>query len=159
MEKKRRSWQTQDLIVTIKLYNYPEITTNAKHVSMLTIQHMNTSFFYFNWACWVMDISFSRIKISSTYSLATLLGISYRIDPLFVFRTLLILCSTHPTRCWKHYTEILVYICVIALHIYLFICTFMMRISCSTTSQSCSVGLRSSDIGAQTWQWTRWTDV
>ncbi len=53
------------------------------------------------------------------------------------------------TRCWKHSSEMLVYIDTIASHSCCrFVgCTSMMQITRSTTSQMCSIGLRSSDCG------------
>ncbi len=53
------------------------------------------------------------------------------------------------TRCWKHSSEILVHIDMIASRSCCkFIgCTSMMQISRSTTSQMCSIGLRSGDCG------------
>ncbi len=53
------------------------------------------------------------------------------------------------TRCWKHSSEILVYIDMIASRSCCrFVgCTSMMRISRSTTSQRCSIGLKSGDCG------------
>ncbi len=51
------------------------------------------------------------------------------------------------TRCWKHSSEIVVHIDMIASHSCCrFVgCTSMMWISRSTTSQRCSIGLRSGD--------------
>ncbi len=67
----------------------------------------------------------------------------------FVFRTVLILCGIDSTRCWKHSSEMLVHIVMIASRSCCrFVgCTSMMWISRSTTSQSCSIGLRSGDCG------------
>ncbi len=67
----------------------------------------------------------------------------------FVFRTASILRGIDSTRCWKHYSEILVHIVMIASHSCCrFVgCTSMMWISRSTTSQRCSIGLRSGDCG------------
>ncbi len=67
----------------------------------------------------------------------------------FVFRTVLILRDTDSTRCWKHSSEILVHIVMIASRscCRFVVCTSMMRISRSTTSQRCSIGLRSGDCG------------
>ncbi len=75
--------------------------------------------------------------------LYTLLG------PPFAFRTALILCGIDSTRCWKHSSEILVHIDMIASRSCCrFVgCTSMMRISLSTTSQMCSIGLRYGDCG------------
>ncbi len=67
----------------------------------------------------------------------------------FAFRTALILRGIDSTRCWKRSSEILVHIDTIASHsCSRFVgCTSMMRISRSTTSQRCSIGLRSGDCG------------
>ncbi len=67
----------------------------------------------------------------------------------FAFRTALILCGIDSTRCWKHSSDILVHIVMIASHSFCrFVsCTSMMRISHSSTSQRCSIGLRSGDCG------------
>ncbi len=67
----------------------------------------------------------------------------------FAFWTALILCGIDSTRCWKLSSEILVHIDLIASRSCCrFIgCTSMMWISRSTTSQSCSIGLRSDDCG------------
>ncbi len=53
------------------------------------------------------------------------------------------------TRCWKHCSEILIHIDLIASRSCCrFVgCTSMMWISRSTTSQRCSIGLRSGDCG------------
>ncbi len=53
------------------------------------------------------------------------------------------------TRCWRHSSEILVHIDMIASHscCRFVVCTSMMWISRSTTSQRCSIGLRSGDCG------------
>ncbi len=69
--------------------------------------------------------------------------------PPFAFRTALILRGIDSTRCWKHSSEILVHIDMIASRSCCrFVgCTSMMWISCSTTSQRCSIGLRSGDCG------------
>jgi len=71
------------------------------------------------------------------------------VGPPFDFRTALILCGIDSTRCWKHSSEILVHIDMIASRSCCrFVgCTSMMRISRSTTSQRCSIGLRSGDCG------------
>ncbi len=63
----------------------------------------------------------------------------------FAVRTVLILRGMD----WKHSSEILVHIVMIASHscCRFVSCTSMMRISRSTTSQSCSIGLRSGDCG------------
>ncbi len=83
--------------------------------------------------------------------LATLLGTScqYQVWPTFAFRTALILHGIDSTRCWKHSSEILVHIDMITSHsCSRFVgCTSMMWISRSTTSQRCSIGLRSGDCG------------
>ncbi len=62
--------------------------------------------------------------------------------------TALILRGTD-SRCWKHSSEILVHIGMIASHSCCrFVgCTSMMRISRSTTPQRCSIGLRFGDCG------------
>ncbi len=67
----------------------------------------------------------------------------------FSFRTALILCCIDSSRCWKHSSEILVLIDMIASRSYCrFVgCSSMMWISRSTTSQMCSIGLRSGDCG------------
>ncbi len=67
------------------------------------------------------------------------------LDPPFVFRTALILRGIDSTRCWKHSSEILVHIDMISSHscCRFVCCTSMMWISSFTTSQSCSIGLRS----------------
>ncbi len=67
----------------------------------------------------------------------------------FAFRTALILRGIDSTRCWKHSSEILVHIDMIESRS---CCRFvgftsMMRISRSTTSQMCSLGLRSDERG------------
>ncbi len=71
------------------------------------------------------------------------------LGPPFAFRTALIIRGIDSTRCWKHFSEILVHIDTIASHSCCrFVgCTSMMRISRYTTSQRCSVGLRSGDCG------------
>ncbi len=95
----------------------------------------------------------SRIHPAYIYihSLATLLGTpcKYWVGPPFASRTALILCGIDSTRCWKHSSEILVHIDMIASRS---CCRFvgstsMMRISCSTTSQRCSIRVRSGDCG------------
>ncbi len=67
----------------------------------------------------------------------------------FAFRTALILCGIDSTRCWKHSSELLVHIDMIASRSCCrFVgCTSMMWISHSTTLQRCSIGLRSGDCG------------
>ncbi len=85
------------------------------------------------------------------HSLATLLGTPclYRVGSSFALRTALILRGIDSTRCWKHSSEILVHIVMIASHSCCrFVgCTSMMWISRSTTSQRCSIRLRSGDCG------------
>ncbi len=85
------------------------------------------------------------------HSLATLLGTrcQYRFGPPFAFRTTLILHGIDSTRCWKHSSEFLVHIDMIASRSCCrFVgCTSMMQISRSITSQKCSIGLRSGDCG------------
>ncbi len=102
--------------------------------------------------CWLNHIcNYNKKKYIYTHSLATLLGTpcKYRVRPPFAFRTALILCGIDSTRCWKHSSEILVHIDMIASRSCCrFVgCTSMMRISRSTTSQRCSIGLRSGDCG------------
>ncbi len=67
----------------------------------------------------------------------------------FAFRTALIFHVIDSKRCWKHSSEILVHIDMIASRSCCrFVdCTSMMRISRSTTSQRCSIGLISGDCG------------
>ncbi len=69
--------------------------------------------------------------------------------PFFAFRTTLIIRGIDSTRCWKHYSKILVHIDMIASLscCRIVVCTSMMRISHSTTSQRCSIVLRSGDSG------------
>ncbi len=86
-----------------------------------------------------------------THTLATLLGtpLLVPVGPPFSFRTALILRGIDSTRCWKHCSEILVHIIMIASHscCRFVVCTSMMWISRSTTSQRYSIGLRSGDCG------------
>ncbi len=100
---------------------------------------------------YILTDHFIRYTYIYTHSLATLSGklCEYRVGPPFVFRTALILCGIDLTRCWKHSSEILVLIDMIASRSCCrFVgCTSMMRISRSTTSQRCSIGLRSGDCG------------
>ncbi len=100
------------------------------------------------WEGWILT---HREFYTYIHSLATLLGTpsKYRVRPPFAFRTALILRGIDSTRCWKHSSEILVHIDMIASRsCSRFVdCTFMMRISRSTTSQRCSIGLRSGDCG------------
>ncbi len=94
-------------------------------------------------------------KYLHIYILYTLTGHFIRytllvpVGPPFAIKTALILRGIDSTRCWKHSSEILVYIDMIASHSCCrFVgCTSMMRISRSTTSQRCSIGLRSGDCG------------
>ncbi len=85
------------------------------------------------------------------HSLATLFGTpcQYWVGPTFAFRTAVILRGRDLTRCWKHSSEILVHFDMIASRSCCrFVgCTSMMWISRSTTSQRCSIGLRSGDCG------------
>ncbi len=69
--------------------------------------------------------------------------------PSFAFRTALILHGIDSTKFCKHSLEILVHIDMIASRSCCrFVgCTSMMWISLSTTSQRCSIGLRSGDCG------------
>jgi len=69
--------------------------------------------------------------------------------PPFAFRTALILHGIDSTRCWKHSLEMLAHIDGIASCIWWrFVgCTSRGRSSRSTTSQRCSIGLRSGDCG------------
>lgn len=61
--------------------------------------------------------------------------------------TALILCSIDSIQCWKHCSQILVYIDATASHSCSKFVSGMsvMRISSSTTTQMCSYGLRSGD--------------
>ncbi len=74
---------------------------------------------------------------------------STRVGSLFAFKNALILRGIVSTRCWKRSSDILVHIDMIVSHSCCrFVgCTSMMWISRSTTSQKCSVGLRSGDCG------------
>ncbi len=67
----------------------------------------------------------------------------------FAFRTALNLHGIDSTSCWKHSSEILVRIDMIASRsCYIFFgCTSTMPISRSTTFRRCSIALRSSDCG------------
>ncbi len=67
----------------------------------------------------------------------------------FAFRIALIRRGIDSSRCWKHSSEILVHIGVIVSRSFCrFVgCTSMMWISRSTTSQRCSIRLRSGDCG------------
>ncbi len=89
--------------------------------------------------------------IHTLTGVATLLGTpcKYRVGPPFAFRTALILRDIDSTRCWKHPLEILVHIDMITSRscCRFVSCTSMMWISRSTTSQRCSIGLRSGDCG------------
>ncbi len=93
------------------------------------------------------------LKNKHTYihSLSTLLGTLryYEVGPPFAFRTALILHGIDSTRCWKHSSEILVHINMIASHscCRFVTCTSMIRIFRSSTSQRRSIGLRSGDCG------------
>ncbi len=81
------------------------------------------------------------------------------VGPPFAFRTALILCGIDLTRCWKHSSEILVHIDIIASRSFCrFVgCTSMMRISRSTTSQRCFIGLRSGDCGGHLRKVNSWS--
>ncbi len=74
----------------------------------------------------------------------------------FVFRSVLILRGIDSTRCWKHSSEILVHIVMIASHscCRFVVCTSMMWISCSTTSQRCSIDW---DLVTVEAIWVKWT--
>ncbi len=74
----------------------------------------------------------------------------------FSFRTALILRGIVSTRCWKHSSEILVHIDMIASRgCYRFVgCTSMMWISRSTTSQRCSIDW---DLVTVEAIWVKWT--
>ncbi len=112
--------------------------------------HKRNGKMFTKWLRAVLEIMFMW---SCTYihSLATFLGTPclYRVGSSFSFRTALILRGIDSTRCWKHSSEILVYIDMIASRSCCrFVgCTSMMWISRSTTSQSCSIRLRSGDCG------------
>ncbi len=69
----------------------------------------------------------------------------------FAFRTAFILHDIDSTRCWKYSSEILVLIDMMASRSCCrFVgCTSMMRISRSSTSQRCFIGLRSGDCGGR----------
>ncbi len=90
----------------------------------------------------------------STYPLYTLTGHFIRYILLvpgwtpFSFRTLNSSCHRF-NKVLKHCSEILVHINMIASHscCRFVVCTSMMRISRSSTSQRCSIGLRSGDCG------------
>ncbi len=72
------------------------------------------------------------------------------VGPPFAFRAALILRVVDLTRCWKHSSEILVYIIdvIASRSCCRFVgCTSRMRISRSTTSQKCSIRLRSGNCG------------
>ncbi len=85
------------------------------------------------------------------HSLATLLGTpcKYWIGPPFASRTALIIRGIDSTRCWKHSSEILVHIdMMVSCSCCRFVgCSSMMRISRSTTSQRCTIELRSGYCG------------
>ncbi len=86
-----------------------------------------------------------------THTQATLLWTpcQYRVGAPFFFRTALILRGIDSTRCWKHSSEMLFHIDMIASRSccrYVG-CTSMKQISHYTTSQRCSIGLRSGDFG------------
>ncbi len=74
----------------------------------------------------------------------------------FSFRTVLILRGIVSTRCWKHSSEMLVHIDMIASRsCYRFVgCTSMMWISRSTTSQRCSIDW---DLVTVEAIWVKWT--
>ena len=94
------------------------------------------------WHSWIFVCLF-------VHSIASLLvtPCQYWVGPPFAFRTLL--RGILSTRCWKHSSEILVHIDMIATcSCCRFVgCTSTIQISCSTTSQRCSIGLRSGGCG------------
>ncbi len=71
------------------------------------------------------------------------------VGPTFAFRSALILHGIDSTRCWKHSSDILVHIdMIVSRSCCRFVgCRSMIQISRSTTSQRCSIGLRSGDCG------------
>ncbi len=117
------------------------------------------------WKCWKkfpktpMSLSENSKNLTNlwlvVYFICTLTGNFIRYTLLvpgwtpFASRTALILCGIDSTRFWKHSSEILVHIDMIASRSCCrFVgCTSMMWISRSTTSQSCTIGLRSGDYG------------
>ncbi len=105
------------------------------------------------------NISLFKSDINTHWPLYWVHLTSTRLDPPFAFRTALILCGIDLTRCWKHSSEILVHIYMIASRSYCrFVgCTSMMRISRSTTSQRCSIGLRSGDCGGHLSKVNSWS--
>ncbi len=86
------------------------------------------------------------VYCNNVFVCETLCAIS---GPPFAFRIASILHDIASTRFWKHSSVILVHIDTIASYSYCrFVgCTTMTRISHSTTSQMCSIGLRSGDCG------------
>ncbi len=105
---------------------------------------------------WKLHAGWGKLfKLNSLYcyydihSLATLLGTPCYVGPHFAFRTALILRGIDSTRSWKHSSEMLVHIYMITSHscCRFVVCTSMMQISRSTSSQRCSIGLRSGDSG------------
>ncbi len=86
----------------------------------------------------------------NVHSLVTLLGTlaSTGLDPFFLQNCVNYLWHRF-NKVLKHSSEILVHIVMIASHscCRFVVCTSMMRISRSTTSQRCSIGLRSGDCG------------
>ncbi len=98
-------------------------------------------------------LQFSWLKVYTCilYNICTLTGHFIRYTLLVPGWTPFCLqnCINSSARCWKHSSEILVHIDMILSRSWCrFIgCTSMMRISRSTTSQRCSIGLRSGDCG------------
>ncbi len=82
--------------------------------------------------------------------------IHIHIHPPFVFRAVLILRGIDSTRCWKHCSEILVHIVMIASHscCRFVVCTSMMWISRSSTSQG---ALLDWDLVTVEAIWVKWT--
>ncbi len=136
-------------IITIKR------TKELNYFSLCALNLFNTRFSQFElnyWNKWTFPWHSNLLRCTCTH---TLTGNFIRYTLLvsgwtpFAFRTALILRGIDSTSCWKHSSEILVYIDMIASRSCCrFVgCTSMMRISRSTTSQRCSIGLRSGDCG------------